>query len=86
LFDLITTTSNVLKLIKYTVYVTYVLVPYVTYILIANDLGCPSKEAYQIILKSRDTGAKIHYKEDEELKDILSLNTQLACKEKVAKV
>jgi hypothetical protein len=84
LFNPCTTKSEAIEPLRYTVYATYVLIPYVAHLLIAEDLSCSAEDAHKIMLESAATGAQLHplRDDDEELDDIITMNARLARKER----
>jgi hypothetical protein len=84
LFNPITTTSNSIKPLSFNLYTSYILVPYVAHLLIAEDLGCPPEEAYNVMKESAVCGVQVHYwrEDDPDIDDIVMNNQRLAHKGK----
>ena len=65
-------------------YAAYVLVPYVGYRLIAEDLSCSAEEAFKVMADSRRVGNILHPLDDAdtEIDDAIMANNRLARRDK----
>lgn len=78
------TTTEAIAPLRFTIYATYVLVPYIAHLLISEDLDCTPEDAYKIMLDSQETGAMLYpeHDDDDELDDIFRENSRSARIEK----